>query len=76
MDDDDVLAITLGFIVPITTSGLYKPRGILRVWGREMCVTKVWGVLGVFGGLNPGFTHFGGFGGYLGFGSFSPTYKT
>jgi hypothetical protein len=26
----------------------------------------------VLGGLNPGFTDFGGFRGYLGFGSFSP----
>jgi hypothetical protein len=34
-----------------------------------MCVTKVWGVLGV----NPGFTHFGGVCPVLGSGSFSPT---
>jgi hypothetical protein len=27
--------------------------------------------LGVFWGVNPGFTHFGGFKGYWGFGSFS-----
>jgi hypothetical protein len=27
-------------------------------------------------GVNPGFTHFGSFGGYLGFGSFSPVIPT
>jgi hypothetical protein len=38
-----------------------------------MCVTKVWGVLGGIGvlGVNPGFTHFGGFRNYRGFGSIS-----
>jgi hypothetical protein len=39
-----------------------------------MCITKVWGgVLGYrgFRGVNPGFTHFGGFRGVLGVGLFS-----
>jgi hypothetical protein len=47
--------------------GLYEPESILRKKSLKMCVTKVWG----FWGVNPGFTHFGGFRGYLGPGSYS-----
>jgi hypothetical protein len=75
--DDAVLTSCLYFLAHIHR--LNKPYINYVKIGLEMCETRVWRVLGgigVLGGLNPGFTHFGGLRGYFGPSSFSQDSKS
>jgi hypothetical protein len=44
--DEDAYCFSIYICLFMTFGGLIEPRGILGKRGPEMCVTKVWGVLG------------------------------